>query len=1050
MRISFFTLLLSLGLLAGFMGCQPHQSSASFDSIEAGFQNVPDSIRLATYWYWISDHISKEGVVKDLEAMKAAGITRAFIGNIGLNDLESGPHKVLSPEWWDILHTALKKATELDIEIGIFNSPGWSQSGGPWVRPEESMRYLASASLAVKGGQTLRTALPSVGEDARDVKLLAWPDVTAGLFEQRWTINKENNKPLVQELSLPGEETIRHIALHTQTPLKTQARLFVKEGNAYTLLKSFEVDRSNPALNVGFIPYPPVVIALPETEARHFRLELSAEGGGTLEVALSAAPRMERYAEKTLAKMFQTPLPLWHDYLWDEQPALQGAEGVIDHNRIVDLTSLLSADGILEWEVPEGDWLITRYAMLPTGVTNSPASPEATGLEIDKMSRQHVATHFDAFIGEILRRIPEADRRCFKVVVQDSYETGGQNWTDDMLTAFTARYGYDPLPYLPVFDGYVVGSPERSDRFLWDLRRLIADRVAYDYVGGLAEVSHQEGLTTWLENYGHWGFPGEFLQYGGQSDEVSGEFWSEGDLGDIENRAASSCAHIYGKPRVWAESFTSGGPNFGRYPATMKQRGDRFFTEGINATLLHLFIHQPYEDRDPGMSAWFGNDFQRKNTWFSQMDLFSSYLRRTNFMLQQGEYVADVAYFIGEDAPKMTGVCDPALPRGYSFDYINAEVLLTRASVEQGRLTLADGMTYRLLVLPKIETMRPELLERIAALVEQGLVVVGPAPQRSPSLANYPQADARVQATAALLWNNGDAPAQYGKGRVFPDGYTIEQVFETLGMIPDFDSPLPETLFIHRAVNGGDFYFVSNQSDQKIAFEPRFRITGYQPELWNPLTGEIRLLPVFTDDGQATALPMTLEPYESAFVVFRKKGQTKTAMTENFPEPEILYRFNAPWTLTFAPDKRGPEEVVVFSKLKDWTEMDDERIKYFSGEVVYSSMMTLDSIPTGEVHFDMGKVMVMAKLEVNGRYVGGVWTPPYRLNVTPYLKKGVNIFQVTVVNNWQNRLIGDQQLPVDQRPTWTPVNPWQADSPLQPSGLIGPVELQAYPHHLLK
>ena len=211
--------------------------------------------------------------------------------------------------------------------------------------------------------------------------------------------------------------------------------------------------------------------------------------------------------------------------------------------------------------------------MLPTGVVNSPAPKEGRGLETDKMSKEHIRAHFDNYIGQILKRIPAQDRKTFRVVVEDSYETGGQNWTDRMIEDFKKVYGYDPVPFIPVYNGVTVISPEVSDRFLWDVRRLIADQIAYNYVGGLREVSNEHGLTTWLENYGHWGFPGEFLQYGGQSDEIAGEFWSFGDLGNIENRAASSCGHIYGKKKVWAESFTCGGPDFTQYPGQMKQRG---------------------------------------------------------------------------------------------------------------------------------------------------------------------------------------------------------------------------------------------------------------------------------------------------------------------------------------------------------------------------------------------------------------------------------------------------------------------------------------------
>jgi len=266
------------------------------------------------------------------------------------------------------------------------------------------------------------------------------------------------------------------------------------------------------------------------------------------------------------------------------------------------------------------------------------------------------------------------------------------------------------------------------------MRRLVANKVAYDYVGGLRDVSHKHGLTTWLEYYGHWGFPGEFLMYGGQSDEIGGEFWSEGELGDIENRAATSSGHIYGKTKIWAESNTAGRRAFSRYPATIKQRGDRFFAEGINATLLHVYITQPYEDKAPGVNARFGNEFNRKNTWFSQIDVYIQYLKRVNYMLQQGLNVADVAYFIGEDAPKMTGVTDPALPVGYQFDYMNAEVIEKYMTVKDGLLTFPHGTQYKIMVLPKLETMRPELLTRIKQLVHDGAVVLGPFPTRSPSL----------------------------------------------------------------------------------------------------------------------------------------------------------------------------------------------------------------------------------------------------------------------------------------------------------------------------
>ncbi|WP_455786739.1 glycosyl hydrolase [Parabacteroides goldsteinii] len=1044
------THLFSLCILVclGLLSCNKTETSAnhpSFASIEQGFRSIPDSVQTGVYWYWISDNISKEGVERDLEAMKVAGINRAFIGNIGIDGIPYGDHKLLSSEWWEVLHAALKKATELNIEIGIFNSPGWSQSGGPWVKSSQAMRYLASSDTIVAGPGRMQLTLPSVGKDEQDVCVIAYPALDKPVAEKSWAINKKSGQSSSSVLVFDKEATVRTLIYRVNTPFKTTAKLWVKKGGKEELLRQFVIDRSNPALNVGFVPYAPVVISLPETSASQFRLEMSEEGEAAGNVTLTSSPMMERYPEKSLAKMFQTPLPMWDDYLWEKQPAVSDASLMVSPDAIKNVTEF-SKNGVLDWEVPEGKWVIRRMAMLPTGVTNSPAAPEATGPEIDKMSKKHVAFHFDAFIGDILKRIPEADRKTFKVVVQDSYETGGQNWTDDMISVFKERYGYDPVPYLPVLEGTVVGNPDISDRFLWDLRRLIADRVSYDYVGGLRDVCHQHGLTTWLENYGHWGFPGEFLQYGGQSDEIAGEFWSEGSLGDIENRAASSCGHIYGKRRVWAESFTSGGPAFGRYPYQMKQRGDRFFTEGINSSLLHVYIHQPFEDREPGLDAWFGNEFNRKNTWFSQMDVFTGYLKRCNFMLQRGDYVADVAYFIGEDAPKMTGICTPELPAGYSFDYINGEVLLQRASVEDGRIVLPSGMKYRLLVLPQLETMRPEILQKIKELLQAGACVIGPAPKYSPSLSDYPAADRKVQALASELWGDQtESVRTIGKGRLFMPATSLQPVLEALNVKPDMrvNSGTP-VLFIHRATDEGDIYFISNQSENPVDINPSFRVAGKLPELWNPLTAEIRLLPEFTCADGVTTVPVRLEGFESSFIIFRKKGTPVKTTARNYPVKEVLATVTSPWQVDFEKGKRGPEEAVTFPALQDWTESTDPSIRYFSGKAIYTNRITLDELPQKALYLDLGKVMVMAKVKINGQYVGGVWTTPYRLPVGDFLRKGENLIEVEVVNNWRNRLIGDASLPEKERGTWTNVNPWNADSPLQSSGLIGPVEIQAY------
>lgn len=940
---------------------------------------------IAVYWYWLNDHLSPEGVEKDLEAMKAAGINRAFIGFIQIEGLEQGSSPLFSDSWWKTLHTALKKAAALGIEIGIFNSPGWSQSGGPWVKPEQSMRYLHARTWTVKEGESW--AMP---KDSHHVfKVIAYPQV------KNYGVVRARGKGQTRLLA-PG--AARSLVLRPVQPVDTRVKIYEEREGKLSLWREVEVARKNQALNVGFDPQAPVIIGLPQKSHAVYVVESTEE----MQYELTEEVLLERYAEKSLAKMFPTPLPLWQDYLWPEVSA--ETQGAIPENEVIEIakSGTFIAKG--------GTWEIQLLEMRSTGVENGPAAPSATGLETDKMSKRHIAAHFDAFIGKILEKIPAQDRSTFKVVVQDSYETGGQNWTDDMHEAFTKAYRYDPLPYLPVLSGKVVGSPDRSERFLWDLRRLIADRVAYDYVGGLREKAHAAGLTTWLENYGHWGFPSEFMMYGGQSDEISGEYWSEGSLGDIENRAAASTAHVYGKEKVWAESFTAAGKEFWRYPYLMKERGDRFFAEGINASLLHLYIHQPYEDRWPGLNAWFGNEFNRKNTWFSHMDLFTQYLKRSNYLLQQGRYVADVAVFIGEDVPKMTGPDPKIVPQGYSFDYINAEALLNLARVENGELVLKSGMRYKELVLPEVKTMRPELARALVKFAESGLRISGTVPSRAPGLEDYPQADREVKE-----W-----------GSVLKQRYGVQEGPVAATLMPDFTADVP-LRFLHRTSGALHWYFLANPLEKKQVFHAFFRVEGLFPWWVDVLSGEIRPLPEFTQVKGGTTLPLELDAWGSGFVFWDTKAHRATG--KNVPTWTAVQDLSTGWQATFtAMDGRATFQHD-FASLEDWSKV--EQTKYFSGRARYTKTFYAEA--DAEYDLDLGPVM-MAKVKVNDQPQGGVWAPPYRVKVK--VKKGENTLEVDVVNTWNNALVGDR----DQR-FWAPINGIKSTSPLQSSGLIGPVRL---------
>jgi hypothetical protein len=848
------------------------------DALREGFKNPPPHTKPWVYWYWMSDHISADGITKDLEAMAEVGIGEALIGNIDQIN-EKGDVKALTDEWYQMIGHAIKEGKRLGIDIGLFNAPGWSQSGGPWIQPEHSMRYLASSELKVTGPQKLKAIIkPPHHKDFQKVATIAFPAPknhdrhllasnanisSTPTFENIATLF-DGNKELLNGILMPNTQTVtidmapsspfeaRSLTLYpAKTSFKATGVLQSQlPDGQFKTITTFLIDRTNNSTSVGFIPFGPICETFPAVSSTHFRLVFKDIKGemGLAEVELSAQAKTERYIEKQLAKLWPTPAPQWDAYMWNEQPALEMGDLAINPKEVVNISSYTNNDGQLEWEVPAGDWIIQQIGMVPTGQKNAPASPEATGLEVDKMNKEWVGAHFDAYIGNIYNKIETEDKPTLKHIVADSYETGAQNWTDGMADAFRERYHYDPIAFLPVLWGHVVGSADLSDRFLWDLRRYIADRISYEYVGTLREKSNAIGTKLWLENYGHWGYPGEFLQYGGQSDEIGGEFWTGNDNEGLELRAASSAAHGYGKNVVHAEAFTSGGPMWQHEPRNLKKLGDWAATKGINHFILHVYIHQAYENKVPGINAWFGIEFNRHNTWFYQSKGWIDYLRRCHFMLQQGHYAADIAYFIGEDAPKMTGIRQPELPEGYNFDYVNAE-MIGNMVIKDNKYTLPDGMSYKALVLPPQSTMRPETLLKIKKLVSDGGVLVGPAPQRSPSLENYPQCDEQVKTMAQEMWGNSteSAPIQskFGKGIVF-NNLPLSKILAELQLPADIENIESDKYpWTHRHSNGTDIYFISNQTDQKANLTPTFRVDGMQPELWDPVTHEQRILPNF-------------------------------------------------------------------------------------------------------------------------------------------------------------------------------------------------------------
>jgi hypothetical protein len=1062
--------------------------AAAADPLVAGWERPPAETKPWCYWYWISDNLSREGLTRDLEAMARVGIGEALIGNIFLDNQPAGRVKVLSDEWWELVRHALREADRVGVNLGLFNCPGWSQSGGPWIKPTQAMRHVISSEMRVAGPRRwqgrLRApvadfqpialhAFPAPAHDAdtpvsRGARLVCVPAVEGAERlidgDAATTVTfpvdaGRGERPFTVELQFPAALTARSLEIIPGTEaFGADAELLAEQADGnFRLVRKFKCDRSNMDTKVGPMPRGPVAIAFPAVTASKFRVVFTGFGvrgkppaPALAEIRLSPAARLESYVEKQLGKMHPTPLPLWDAYLWPAPAEPEEAALVIPESGVRDLTAQIAADGSLAWDVPSGEWILLYSGMAPTGVLNHPASPEGKGLEADKMNRTVANEHFAAFIGEVLRRVPAAERRALQRVVADSYETGSQNWTDGFDLLFRQTYGYDPKPWLPVLTGRIVGSADRSERFLWDLRRLVADRVAIDYVGGLREACAPHGLGLWLENYGHWGFPGEFLKYGAESNRIGGEYWVTGDLGSIECRAASSCANIYGQRLVSAEAFT-GGPPFQNAPAALKARGDWSFCEGINHLVLHVMIHQPWEDRVPGVNAPWGTEFNRHNTWFDRSAAWVDYVRRSCWLLQQGHRVADVAYFIGEDAPKMTGVRKPELPAGRDFDYINAEVIVRDLAVRDGRLVLPYGSSYRVLVLPELASMRPALLRKVRELVRAGATVLGPAPERSPSLQDYLAADREIQKLAVDLW--GPVPRsvagerRMGRGRIVW-GRSLEEVFAANGLAPDVEfrpaAADAKLLFTHRQAGATDLYFLSNQRPRPERVACVFRVAGRRPELWDAVSGERRSLPDWREEGGRTVVPLEFAGHQSWFVVFREAAKPAARPGVNFPTVTTLATLGGEWEVSFDPRWGGPARTT-WAELTDWSRHAEAGIRHYSGRAVYRK--TFDNPPAAggggaeRRWLDLGAVRDVATVRVNGREFRPLWIAPWRVEITDALRPGANTLEIEVINPWNNRLVGDLKLPAEQRRTSLTLATIRANAPLLPAGLLGPVTL---------
>jgi hypothetical protein len=873
-----------LALAAALAALSPAPAAPPPADLDAGFREPPAVARPRTLWFWMNGHVTRDGITRDLEAMRRVGLGGALMFDGGTY-LPAGPAGYLEPAWREAVAHAVRECARLGLEFGLHNAPGWSSTGGPWITPERAMQQLVWTETTVRGPGRVDLPLPPPQTNLghyRDAFVLAFPAAPG------------------DEQPLPA--AIRRLATGTGQTLDpamlSDARLdtFVAVSPQNFLQFEFAEPFEARAITVNTGPdgrfprvaleasddgtnYRPVTtvgnpgrhgIAAPGSRnfaavrARFFRVVPS--GAGELgEVVLHRTPRIADWVFKAN-----------FSYRVGNQVQLPAAgdadAAAIDPAQVRDLTPLLDAAGRLRWDAPPGAWTILRLGHTPTGQRNVSASAAGSGLECDKFSPAAVDFHFDHVIARILADAGPAAARSFTTVEIDSYETGMQNWTAAFPEEFHRRAGYDLRGWLPAMTGRVVGDAARSERFLFDLRRTQADLMAEAYYGRMAGRCRERGLRLYVEGYGQGVF--DELQVGGVPDVPMTEFWTRTPWTPSRVvKMVASAAHTYGKAIVACEAFT-GEEQTSRwldYPYALKTLGDDMLALGVNQMWFHRFAHQPHPDAAPGMTMgpW-GFHFDRTNTWFEHSRPWLDTLARSQFLLQQGAAVADVLYFVGERPPDVAQFAMPVLPAGCNFDLVNADVLLTRARVEAGRLVLPGGGSYRLLMLPpNLQGMTPALLAKLRDLVRQGATLLGPKPEFSLTLRGFPESEAELRRVAAELWDVNPPP---GAGRVFA-GRPVADVLRELGVAPDFTftgrAPDAALSWTHRRLPDADVYFVANRQRRAEDVVCTFRVAGRQPELWHPETGERKTAAVFAADGDHTRVPLHLGPAESVFVVFR-------------------------------------------------------------------------------------------------------------------------------------------------------------------------------------
>lgn len=1028
-----------------------------------------------TWFHFIGGNVAKNGITADLEAIAGAGTSgiTLFHGQFGGKWPGVDPQiTCLSPLWEDAVKHTASEAKRLGLKFSMENCPGWAMSGGPWIKPENAMRELVWSRkdiTARKGKIKIQLLMPQPSaEEWRDYKgiaVLAFPTPLGdeGDSLKLASVNSNGNNDL-EEVVL--RKSKKSVALKPVT--KEQANWFEVTFPKDVIIRTIQLPSVN-SMNTTWAYEPSIKIKVQAIQADGKSIEILnkdlPQSNFQDDIPLSLACSKDLRAKKfkvtivnkhTMNLSFINFQSAARENNWETEAAWvlrsvgssnekydQDNRAYVDPMSVRDISSYVNADGSLEWNAPPGRWTILRIGHVNAGKKNGPAPPEGTGWECDKLSVNGANAQFAGYIGHLSGRDGALKNGLLTGMLMDSWECGSQTWTSNMEAEFMSRTKYPLRKWLPALMGYVLTDQETTFRFLHDWKSVINDLFANNFYGRMTTLAKKNNLSVSYETSAGDVFPGDIMEYYKFADVPMCEFWqplTPGFVGSLNFKPIKPCAsaaRLYGKQRVAAEAFTSFDLTYDEQWQMLKEVANVNMAEGVTHLVYHTYTHNPRTDfLPPGTSfgAHIGTPFLRGETWWKHMPYLNAYFARCSYLLERGKPVSDVLWYLGDEIDHKPDQNAP-FPAGFKYDYCNPDVLLNRLSVVNGLITTPEGLTYKVLWLPATTHMLPQTLQKLNALVRAGATVVGDAPKQLGTLVGGKNAQLQFNTLVKNIWgdNRTKGIRSVGKGSVI-SGTILSTALNQLKMTPDITGDT--VLWTHRKIEGADWYFVAAPKGRPFKGKLSFRTTG-NAEIWDPVNGSVKQVVSHKADGR-TSVDFDLPQAGSCFVVFNHDNTTMEVPTTTLASTQTI---GTSWALNF-PDGWGAPHSIHLNELKPWKDLDmPEEGKAFSGTATYTTTFeAANTDAASDYILNLGNVAMIAKVTVNGKDVGTVWSAPYQVDITKALTRGKNTLSVEVTSTWFNRLAYDAGQPEEKRKTWTIEGPSQG-SPLRVSGLLGPVTL---------